>query len=411
MTDIPPGWNATTLGALGRYLNGRAFKKSEWSTSGRPIIRIQNLTGSSDVVNRYEGDVEERYVVRPGDLLVSWAATLGAYIWSGEEGVLNQHIFKVESRIDRRFHKYLLDHKLAELMQHTHGSGMVHITRSRFDSVPVVIPPHDEQGRIVDILDDHLSRLDAAKDCLSAAVKRARGLEQSALDRIIWGEAPATVPVSSVLREPMRNGFSARASSTGTVRVLTLTAVTRRSFTDKYTKLTDAAPDRVRRLWIEPGDIFVQRANTPDLVGSSALYTGPSNWAVFPDLLIRLRADTTQVLPEYLALALQTERCHRALRARAKGLAGSMPKVDQTAIGELQVPCPPLRDQERAVAEASAVRSTVAILSEAAGTAQRREVALRRALLRAAFSGRLTGRSSDVDLAKAIAPSEGALVS
>ncbi|MBL0002993.1 MAG: restriction endonuclease subunit S [Actinomycetales bacterium] len=56
------------------------------------------------------------------------------------EAVINQHIFKVESNIDRRFHKYLLDYKLADLTRHAHGSGMVHITRGRFDSVPVIVP-------------------------------------------------------------------------------------------------------------------------------------------------------------------------------------------------------------------------------------------------------------------------------
>ena len=133
-------WKRTTLGDLGRYLNGRAFKKNEWSSHGRPIIRIQNLTGSSTAYNYFEGELEDRYIVQPGDLLVSWAATLGAYIWHGPEAVLNQHIFKVESNIDVRFHKYLLDHMLSDLMRHTHGSGMVHITRGRFDSMPVSVP-------------------------------------------------------------------------------------------------------------------------------------------------------------------------------------------------------------------------------------------------------------------------------
>lgn len=90
-------WEDTTLGKLGRYINGRAFKTSEWSKAGRPIIRIQDLTGSNRNPNYYNGQIEDRYIVRPGDLLISWSATLGAYIWDGPEAVLNQHIFKVES--------------------------------------------------------------------------------------------------------------------------------------------------------------------------------------------------------------------------------------------------------------------------------------------------------------------------
>ena len=98
MSTLPPGWAETQLGRLGHYVNGRAFKPTEWSASGRPIIRIQNLTGSSETINLYDGDVEQRYIVEPGDLLVSWSATLGAYFWHGPQAVLNQHIFRVRTR-------------------------------------------------------------------------------------------------------------------------------------------------------------------------------------------------------------------------------------------------------------------------------------------------------------------------
>lgn len=126
---VPDGWRGTTLGSLGRYQNGRAFKTHEWSARGRPIIRIQDLTGSNRNPNHYEGEVEERYAVRPGDLLISWSATLGAYIWDGPEAVLNQHIFKVESNIDKRFHYHLVRACIADLERNAHGSGMVHVTK------------------------------------------------------------------------------------------------------------------------------------------------------------------------------------------------------------------------------------------------------------------------------------------
>ena len=141
MTELPPGWAIATLGEIGEYLNGRGFKKSEWRESGRPIIRIQNLTGSGNHVNYFDGEPEERYTARRGDLLVSWAATLGVFVWDGPEAVVNQHIFKVRSHVDRSFHRYLLLWVLNDLRRQTHGSGMVHITKSRFEETPVPLPP------------------------------------------------------------------------------------------------------------------------------------------------------------------------------------------------------------------------------------------------------------------------------
>ena len=79
------------------FINGRAFKPEEWGDQGLPIIRIQNLTGSSRVLNYYSGVVDEKYLVKRGDILISWSASLGVYIWEGDDAILNQHIFKVET--------------------------------------------------------------------------------------------------------------------------------------------------------------------------------------------------------------------------------------------------------------------------------------------------------------------------
>ncbi len=137
MSEVPEGWTQTTLGDIGQYINGRGFKKSEWRDSGRPIIRIQNLTGTSLEYNYFDGEVEDRYIALPGDLLISWAATLGVFEWKGPEAVVNQHIFKVQSHINKDFHRLLVEYVLDDLRRHAHGSGMVHVTKSVFDSTEV----------------------------------------------------------------------------------------------------------------------------------------------------------------------------------------------------------------------------------------------------------------------------------
>ena len=68
---LPEGWNETTLGEIGEYINGRGFKKSEWADKGLPIIRIQDLTGTGKEQNYYNGILDEKHIVEPGDLLIS----------------------------------------------------------------------------------------------------------------------------------------------------------------------------------------------------------------------------------------------------------------------------------------------------------------------------------------------------
>lgn len=162
---VPParaGWANCTLGELGIYRNGRGFKKTEWADSGRPIIRIQNLTGTGEAFNYFKGTAAPEHVVRDGDLLISWAATLGVYFWHGPEAVLNQHIFRVDSYINRRFHALRVQGLIEDFYRRAHGSGMVHITRGEFDGTAVVLPPEREQQRIVDEVEKQFTRLDAA---------------------------------------------------------------------------------------------------------------------------------------------------------------------------------------------------------------------------------------------------------
>ena len=94
------------LGDIASYINGYPFKPEDWSDSGVQIIRIQDLTGNSYQANRYNGIYDKKYEVNVGDVLISWSASLGVYIWQKGTAVLNQHIFKVvfdKVETDKRF--------------------------------------------------------------------------------------------------------------------------------------------------------------------------------------------------------------------------------------------------------------------------------------------------------------------
>jgi type I restriction enzyme S subunit len=142
------------LGETAKFINGAAFRPSDWEANGLPIIRIQNLTGTGEKFNFTNRQVKQELVVEPGDLLVSWSATLDVYRWPGPRGVLNQHIFKVlpQPDVDPDYLFFALKTALAELSSKTHGSTMKHVVRGDFESTQIPVPPLPEQRRIVDLL-------------------------------------------------------------------------------------------------------------------------------------------------------------------------------------------------------------------------------------------------------------------
>lgn len=146
----------TRLGEVATYINGFAFKPDDWSEEGLPIIRIQDLTGNSYQMNRYAGDYNPKYEVNRGDVLISWSASLGVYVWQGERALLNQHIFKVvfdKCEVDKSFYVHQVAAILEKAASQAHGATMKHLTKPVFDALPFYLPDLPTQQRIADTLD------------------------------------------------------------------------------------------------------------------------------------------------------------------------------------------------------------------------------------------------------------------
>ncbi|HET0275797.1 TPA: restriction endonuclease subunit S [Streptococcus pneumoniae] len=144
------------LGQVATFINGYAFKPQDWSSEGKEIIRIQNLTKTSKGINYYSGTIDKKYIVEAGDILISWSGTLGGFQWCGRSAVLNQHIFKVvfdKIDIDKSYFKYVVEKGLQDAVKHTHGSTMKHLTKKYFDNIMVSYTNLREQQRIASELD------------------------------------------------------------------------------------------------------------------------------------------------------------------------------------------------------------------------------------------------------------------
>jgi type I restriction enzyme S subunit len=196
MTEFPERWARASIGEAATLINGRAFKPTDWGSSGLPIIRIQNLNRPDAAYNFFEGPLDPRHEVRPGELLFAWSGTpgtsFGAHIWSGPRAALNQHIFRVlhsEELLDRKFFREAINNQLDELIRRAHGgAGLAHVTKDKFESIEVPLPSLAEQRRIVAKLEELFSELDAGVAALRRAQRRLTRYRQSLLQAAVTGE-------------------------------------------------------------------------------------------------------------------------------------------------------------------------------------------------------------------------------
>jgi type I restriction enzyme S subunit len=196
---IPKKWTIQRLGKICDLLNGLAFKPSDWTTTGVPIIRIQNLNGGQDF-NYYRGVVPEKYYIDPGILLFSWSGnretSFGPFIWRGPRGVLNQHIFKVmpHDGIRTEWFYYALDDVRQRVEHVAHGgSGLVHIRRPDLCEYLIATPDEREQERIENALDKIEKKIQNEEQCYS----KMRAIRMGLMQDLLTGRVRAKVDKST----------------------------------------------------------------------------------------------------------------------------------------------------------------------------------------------------------------------
>lgn len=147
------------------------------------------------------------------------------------------------------------------------------------------------------------------------------------------------------------NGYSPKPSDVPTdYRCLTLSATTRGFFNADCSKYVDIDKHTAEKFFLKQGDLLIQRANSIDYVGISAIYDCKDDLFIYPDLMMRMRI-STNVNSRYLHFGLLSENCRSYFKKNATGTQGNMPKINQGTVVNVLIPLPPLLEQHRIVAK------------------------------------------------------------
>ena len=91
----PRGVEYKNLGEVVTFLNGRAYKQPELLSEGKyKVLRVGNFY-TNDKWYYSNLELEDDKYCDKGDLLFSWAASLGAHIWNEEKTIFHYHIWKL----------------------------------------------------------------------------------------------------------------------------------------------------------------------------------------------------------------------------------------------------------------------------------------------------------------------------
>ncbi|WP_456416132.1 restriction endonuclease subunit S [Methanocaldococcus sp.] len=369
--EVPEDWDVVRLIDVADYINGYAFSPKDWKDKGLPIIRIQNLNDPKAEFNYFDGVIDNKYIVKNGDILFSWSASIGVYIWNRGRAVLNQHIFKVvpKNNVDRLFLYYTLFLAIEQLKNRVHGSTMKHFKRSELNTTFIPLPPLEEQKKIAEVL----SKTDEAIQKVDEGIEKFEKLKKGLMNILLNGKVRIKVENGKIyfyketrfknsevgevpedwrvvrlgdIAEKMYYGITAKAVDydTGLKMVRTTDIINYKVDWENlpFCEITDNRKDFSKYL-IKKDDILISRAGT---VGISVLSERDYNNVIFGSYLIKLQLKP-KAFPKYVHYFLQSEHYWKHI---GKAQGSTLKNINLPLLKSLIIPLPPIEEQ-KAIAE------------------------------------------------------------
>ena len=334
-----------TLGEVGTYINGYAFKPSDWGTSGLPIIRIQNLTNQNTEPNYFDGPYNSKFEVNKGDILIAWSGSLGIHIWQKNKALLNQHIFRVEFNkcdIDKMYFYYAVKHHIHKMLHLTHGATMRHIIKSDFEQIIIPYPRLEAQSKISKVLyylDQNIINYRNILIKLELLIKSRFvdlfgdiELNEKKWKKIKFGE----------LIKSANNGLARRGNDKAGNIVLRLIELQENliNYSDpNRILLTDDEKKRYRLL---EGDLLFARVNgNPKNVGRCATFYEYEEQVYHNDHIIRTSCDKSQLDSVFAAYLFNSEYGKNRISRKIKTSAGQY-TINQEGLKSIEIILPPI---------------------------------------------------------------------
>jgi type I restriction enzyme, S subunit len=136
------------------------------------------------------------------------------------------------------------------------------------------------------------------------------------------------------------------------------------------------------------GDILSVRSNgNPELIGRCMLVGALSEPVSHSGFTIRIRLHRGDALPQYVCQLLKSPQIRRKLIDGGNGL--NIKSLNQGTLSAIQIPLPPLAEQQRLIAEIDEVSEEAARLADASARKLAALEELKKSMLQQAFTGGL----------------------
>lgn len=404
---LPDGWewkklediavnetNAIVDGPFGSNLKLSDYIENEEI----PVISTLNIENGFDkdklrYISFQKFETIKRSAIKPGDIVMAKIGSCGKCTFYPEWmpiGIIPANLLKitVSKDIDKKYVYYYFKSQVFKnnLNGITKTTAQPAFNISSFKKLPIPLPPLDVQQKIVSILEkaEETKRLRAQADELTQQLLKSVFLEMFG-DPVRNEKGWNSDILSSYVEIPLNSGWSPVCSEDNNgIAVFSLGNLTDNGLSKEVSKYYQGENPK-KGFDLRYGDILISRSNTRELIGRVGMYQGFPTEVIYPDLMIRIRVNTNVLNPIYFEKLLQTEGLHKSIQKLAHGTSGSMVKISQENLNDLQIITPPLPLQQKF---ATIVEHTEKIREQQAQSSQQINT-LFDSLMKKAFTGEL----------------------
>ena len=369
--EVPENWCWVRLKDVCTFENGYAFKSDFFVEDGIPVIRISNIHDNlidiEGCVCTSQTDIEERYIVNKGDLLIAMSgATTGknGVYYSDKRAYLNQRVgnIKIKNNIlIPQYRNYYIMSIQRQILDSSYGGAQPNISSNIIGKIFFPLPPLPEQQRIVDRIESLFSKLDEAKEKAQEALDSCEERKAAILHKAFSGELTEKwreengvsidswrlTTLSEIVNE-FRYGLSEKSDyKNNGIPVLRIPNIDEGflDFSDlKYLKSSTVDKESL----LQQNDILIIRSNgSRDLVGKCALVPKLDKEFTYASFLIRIKT-SEKIDADFLVKYLNSVDARSQMFAKAKSSSG-IHNINSRELGIIKINVPTNKEQKEIV--------------------------------------------------------------
>ena len=404
--EIPESWCWCKLSDVCNFESGYAFSSDDYKDKGTPLVRISNIQDglvSLDNCVYIEGDIDKRFIINNGDLLIAMSGAttgkMGVYQYDCP-ALLNQRVGNIKvntSLLLQKYRDYFMQSQGDLILKLSYGGAQPNVSAKIISDLFIPIPSLNEQEKIVAEIEKwfgFIDEIENGKIELESHIKKTKSkiLDLAISGKLVpqdpndepaiellkrinpdfepcdnshYGNLPFEVPDGwywakiNDVTEFIKNGAQIKqfkgASGIPITRIETISNSKLDMARMGYANITNGA--EYKDYYIKDGDILMSHINSRAHIGKCALCNVGENQIIHGMNLLRIRCGK-QILPEYMVHYFRSTTFYNLIEPHIKN-AVNQASINITNLQKILIPIPPYSEQKRVALMVDKLFSTI----------------------------------------------------